>query len=123
VLSQCNTFLVHRIVNDVDQALIRRLVPDALGDLLSELPSLPTRVGMLLGWAADIPTVVEMHDLDVNYRPQSDDPPLFGVWTGDKPGSTGWTAVSDLWSAGGQAPSEVSEPDDAESQSRDSTLE
>jgi len=31
VLSQCNTFLLHRIVNDRDQELVRRLVPDNLG--------------------------------------------------------------------------------------------
>jgi hypothetical protein len=43
VLSQCNTFLLHRIVNDRDQELVRRLVPDALGDLLRELPSVLSR--------------------------------------------------------------------------------
>lgn len=31
VLSQCNTFLLHRLVNDRDQELVRRLVPDGLG--------------------------------------------------------------------------------------------
>jgi hypothetical protein len=36
VLSQCNTFLLHRIVNDRDQDLVRRLVPDALGELRRE---------------------------------------------------------------------------------------
>lgn len=97
VLSQCNTFLVHRIVNDGDQALVRRLVPDALGELLLELPSLPTRVGILLGWATDVPTVVEVHELAEVYRPHSEDPPLFGVWTGSTPGSLGWAAVSDAW--------------------------
>ncbi|MEW5815080.1 MAG: ATP-binding protein [Spirochaetota bacterium] len=30
VLSQCNTFLLHRIVNDRDQELVRRLIPDNL---------------------------------------------------------------------------------------------
>jgi DNA helicase HerA-like ATPase len=34
VLSQCNTFLLHRIVNDRDQDLVRRLVPDSLSSLL-----------------------------------------------------------------------------------------
>ena len=52
VLSQCNTFLLHRLVNDRDQDLVKRLVPDGLGPLLRELPSLPTRRAILLGWAA-----------------------------------------------------------------------
>ena len=51
VLSQCNTFLLHRIVNDRDQELVRRLVPDNIGGLLQELPILPTRKAILLGWA------------------------------------------------------------------------
>ena len=57
VLSQCNTFLLHRLVNDHDQDLMKRLVPDGLGPLLRELPSLPTRRAILLGWAAPAPTV------------------------------------------------------------------
>src|SRR5690606_5225294 len=55
VLSQCNTFLLHRIVNDRDQELVRRLVPDNIGGLLQELPILPTRKAILLGWASPLP--------------------------------------------------------------------
>ena len=55
VLSQCNTFLLHRLVNDRDQDLVKRLVPDGLGPLLRELPTLPTRRAILLGWAAPAP--------------------------------------------------------------------
>ncbi len=59
VLAQCNTFLLHRIVNDADQNLVARLVPDNVGGLLRELPSLPSRQAVLLGWAAPIPVLVE----------------------------------------------------------------
>ena len=34
VLSQCNTFLLHRIVNDRDQDLVKRLVPDTIGGVI-----------------------------------------------------------------------------------------
>ena len=51
VLSQCNSFLLHRISNDRDQELIHRLVPDNLRGLLRELPSLPSQQAILLGWA------------------------------------------------------------------------
>jgi uncharacterized protein len=43
VLAQCNSFLLHRLVNDIDQNLVRRLVPDALGEVLKELPTLPSQ--------------------------------------------------------------------------------
>jgi DNA helicase HerA-like ATPase len=71
VLAQCNTFLLHRIVNDRDQDLVGKLVPDNLGGLLSELPSLPSRQAILLGWAATVPTLVEISELPKEQRPQS----------------------------------------------------
>nr|AAU83686.1 conserved hypothetical protein [uncultured archaeon GZfos32G12] len=43
VLSQCNTFLLHRLVNDRDQELVKRFIPDNLGSILNELPVLPTK--------------------------------------------------------------------------------
>ena len=47
VLGQCNTFILHRIVNDQDQQLVGRIVPDNLGSLLRELPSLPSRQAVM----------------------------------------------------------------------------
>ncbi|HYW11790.1 MAG TPA: DUF87 domain-containing protein, partial [Longimicrobium sp.] len=51
VLSQCNTFLLHRLVNDRDQDLVGRLVPDTLGGMLRELPTLPARHAIIVGQA------------------------------------------------------------------------
>jgi DNA helicase HerA-like ATPase len=96
VLSQCNTFLIHRVVNDVDQALLRRLVPDALGELLNELPSLPSRVAVLLGWASQIPTLVTIDELGQAHRPRSEDPRFLSVWRSADSGS-GWTSVVEQW--------------------------
>jgi hypothetical protein len=97
VLSQCNTFLLHRIVNDRDQDLVRRLVPDALGDLLRELPSLPSRRGILLGWGAPAPVLVEVRELPEAHRPHSPDPDFWDVWTGEKLRSVDWTAIAGSW--------------------------
>ncbi|MDK2855959.1 MAG: hypothetical protein PWQ86_1172 [Bacillota bacterium] len=83
VLSQCNTFLLHRIVNDHDQELVRRLVPEGVGALLRDLPSLPSRRAILLGSAAPAPVLVEMRELSEAERPQSPDPAFWDVWTGD----------------------------------------
>jgi hypothetical protein len=97
VLSQCNTFLLHRIVNDRDQDLVRRLVPDALGDLLRELPSLPSRRAILLGWGAPAPVLVEVRELPENQRPHSPDPDFWSVWTGMRPCSVDWQTIADSW--------------------------
>ncbi|PAQ06728.1 ATP-binding protein [Mesorhizobium temperatum] len=98
VLAQCNTFLLHRIVNDADQNLVARLVPDNVGGLLRELPSLPSRQAVLLGWAAPIPVLVEVDELPDAQRPQSADPDFWNVWTLAEERSIDWGAVSKAWS-------------------------
>ncbi len=97
VLSQCNTFLLHRIVNDRDQELVRRLVPDNIGGLLQELPILPTRKAILLGWASPLPILVEMNELKPEHRPKSDDPDFWDVWTRTSEREVNWKDLADDW--------------------------
>lgn len=97
ILSQCNTFLLHRLVNDRDQKLVRRLVPDGLGTLLRELPSLPTRRAILLGWAAPAPTLVEVQEIAEDFRPHSPDPAFWDVWTGREKRHINWEKIALTW--------------------------
>lgn len=97
VLSQCNTFLLHRIVNDRDQELVRRLVPDNIGGLLQELPILPTRKAILLGWASPLPILVEMNELKPEHRPKSDDPDFWDVWTRKEEREVDWKKLANDW--------------------------
>jgi len=83
VLSQCNSYLLHRISNDRDQELVHKLVPDNLRGLLRDLPSLPARHAILLGWASEMPVLVQMSNLSKDQRPKSDDPDFWAVWSGD----------------------------------------
>lgn len=84
VLSQCNSFLLHRISNDRDQELVHRLVPDNLRGLLRDLPSLPSRHAILMGWASELPVLVQMNALAESERPSSDDPDFWNVWSGSE---------------------------------------
>lgn len=97
VLAQCNSFLLHRLVNNRDQDLVARLVPDSLGDLLQELPSLPPRQAILLGWATEVPTLVEIKHLAANQRPNSDDPLYWATWTGSRQVDFSWDSVVEHW--------------------------
>jgi len=97
-LAQCNTFILHRIVNDIDQNLVSRLVPDNVGGLLRELPSLPSRQAILLGWATPIPVLVEIAELPNAQRPRSADPDFWDVWTHAKERSVDWAVVANDWS-------------------------
>lgn len=97
VLSQCNTFLLHRISNDKDQELVHRLLPDNLHGLLRDLPVLPSRNAILLGWAAELPVLVQMNELSKEQRPQSDDPDFWDVWTRQKERTVDWKTIADDW--------------------------
>lgn len=97
VLSQCNSFLLHRISNDRDQELVHKLVPDNLRGLLRDLPSLPSRNAILLGWASELPLLVQMNALPENQRPKSDDPDFWDVWSNKSPREVQWKVVSDDW--------------------------
>lgn len=99
VLSQCNSFLLHRIVNDRDQDLVKRLVPDGLGEFLRELPSLPSRRAILLGWGAPAPLLVEIRELPDSERPHSPDPAFWDVWTGKQECKIDWGEVSSRWTS------------------------
>lgn len=103
VLAQCNTFLLHRIVNDADQNLVARLVPDNVAGLLRELPSLPSRQAILLGWATPIPVLVEVDELPYEQRPRSADPDFWEVWTLAKERAVDWSAITKDWAGGSEA--------------------
>lgn len=108
VLSQCNSFLLHRISNDRDQELVNRLVPDNLKGLLRELPSLPSQNAILLGWASELPILVKMNDLPKAHQPHSDDPDFWNVWTRQSTDgqpvvrNANWKEIADDWQ--GKAP-------------------
>lgn len=99
VLSQCNTFLLHRISNDRDQQLVNRLVPDNLRGLLRELPSLPSQSAILLGWASLLPILVKMNDLPKEQQPRSDDPEFWKVWTKEEERRIDWDRIVSEWQA------------------------
>lgn len=97
VLSQCNTFLLHRISNDKDQELVRRLLPDNLHGLIRDLPVLPSRYAVLLGWASELPVLVRMRDLPKEQRPQSSDPDFWDVWTRKSARDVEWEKLANDW--------------------------
>ena len=100
VLSQCNTFLLHRISNDKDQEMVHRLVPDNLRGLLRELPSLPSQLAIMLGWASELPVLVKMNNLPKSEQPRSDDPEFWDVWTNREQRRIDWESVVELWHEG-----------------------
>ncbi|WDA22957.1 DUF87 domain-containing protein [Aeromonas hydrophila] len=107
VLSQCNTFLLHRISNDRDQEQVSKMVPDNLRGLLRELPSLPSQHAILMGWASELPILVKMKSLSKSQQPHSNDPDFWDVWTRADPDGQRvdrkpeWGRVVDDWQNNG----------------------
>lgn len=77
--------------------LVGRMVPDALGDLLNELPSLPSRQAILLGWATPLPTLVEITTLAEDQQPRSKDPKYWETWTWQRRIEFEWPDVVRHW--------------------------
>jgi DNA helicase HerA-like ATPase len=83
ILSQCNNFLVLRLTNDVDQNVIRKLVPDSMTGLTDMLPLLDIGEALLLGDAVLMPTRIKL-DKPVN-KPASGTLPFWSKWNSDEP--------------------------------------
>ena len=77
--------------------MVKRLVPDTLGKILDELPSLPTQKVIVLGVAVPIPTVVNIKELPYGKRPKSDNPEFWNVWTRKSNRSLSWNDVVEEW--------------------------
>jgi hypothetical protein len=60
ILSQCNNFLSLRLTNDIDQGVIKRLMPDSLAGLTSVLPLLDTGEALMLGDAVLLPSRIKL---------------------------------------------------------------
>jgi DNA helicase HerA-like ATPase len=96
-IAQCNSFVLHRIVNDRDQELVSRLAPDTSGSLLKELPSLPTQQAILMGLASEIPLVFDVRLLPEAHRPNSDNPRFWDAWTRTRPVPPNLSGLAVSW--------------------------
>lgn len=69
------------------------------GGMLRELPMLPSQRAILLGWASELPVMVQMNYLDEEQRPQSNDPDYWDIWTahGDNFRKSDWGAIARDW--------------------------
>jgi len=73
VLSQCNSWLVLRLTNTVDQQHVSKFLPDNLAGLARMLPSLSRQEAIFVGEAAALPARIKVRTLEEDELPQSDD--------------------------------------------------
>ena len=100
ILSQCGSMIALRITNSADRAKVAAAVPDDLGGLVDQLPSLRTGEGIFLGEVMPIPSRVRVRK--AKHKPVGDDPILPDAWQkADRPDGglyaralTNWRAQS-----------------------------
>jgi uncharacterized protein len=78
ILSQCNNFIILRLLNPTDQAYISRLVPDNFTGLNSVVPLLRQGEAVIVGDAIPIPQRVQIDFPQP--APQSSDVKFFDKW-------------------------------------------
>ena len=78
VLSQCNTFIVHKLQNPEDQKYIKQVVSSATEDILNQLPVLPQQHAIIFGDAVRSPVQVKLRDVDP--KPKSQNPKYIEQW-------------------------------------------
>src|SRR5690606_27925283 len=78
VLSQCGSLVALRMTNSTDRSKVAAAVPDDLGGLVEQLPSLRTGEGIFLGEVMPIPSRVRVRK--ARQKPVGDNPKLPEVW-------------------------------------------
>lgn len=81
VLSQCNSFIIHRLQNPEDQKYIKGLVSSANADILDQLPIIPQQHAIITGDCVRTPIQVRIDD--VNPTPNSHNPKYIKNWLTD----------------------------------------
>ncbi|WP_286895764.1 MULTISPECIES: ATP-binding protein [Sphingobacterium] len=113
VLSQCNSFIIHRLQNPEDQRYIQGLVSSANADILEQLPVIPQQHAIITGDCVRAPIQVRIDD--VYPTPNSHNPKYIENWLGDadipyKEVANRWLGVKEKLEEGDQ------EVDDSEDQ-------
>ena len=81
VLSQCNSFIIHRLQNQEDQKYIRGLVSSANADILDQLPIITQQHAIITGDCVRTPIQVRIDD--VSPTPNSNNPKFIEQWLKD----------------------------------------
>lgn len=79
VLSQSNNFIAMRLTNIDDQTVIKRLLPDSLGDYAEMLPILDIGEALVVGDASLLPSRIKI--TPPNYKPKSATIDFWDEWS------------------------------------------
>ena len=110
VLSQCSSFIVHRLQNPEDLRYFKDIVPGIYEPLLNQLPMLSPQTALVLGECVRAPTIARIREAQP--LPQSRDPRFYKYWTQEADSSLDIESICARWegkdnSFGESPPTEV----------------
>lgn len=95
LLSQCNSFIVHRLQNPADLGYFRQIVPSLFAPMLDQLPALPQRTALALGEFVRAPALVRIRE--ARPTPRSQDPRFFASWSRDSAPKIDVEKIASKW--------------------------
>lgn len=98
VLSQCNSYIVHRLQNPEDLRYFREIVPSIFGPMLEQIPALAPRTALVLGECVPVPALIRVRE--ARPLPRSDDPRFYRYWVEDEVPDVDVEAICSRWESG-----------------------
>ena len=99
VLSQCSSFIVHRLQNPEDLRYFKEIVPGIYGPMLDQIPALAPQTALVLGECVPAPALVKVRE--ARPVPRSRDPLFYRYWVGDSTPEVEVEGICERWEGGG----------------------
>ncbi|MDW7760673.1 MAG: DUF87 domain-containing protein [Acidobacteriota bacterium] len=99
VLSQCSSFIVHRLQNPEDLRYFKEIVPGIFGPMLEQIPALAPQTALVLGECVPAPALVKIRE--ARPVPRSRDPKFYRYWVADEAPAINVEDICKHWENGG----------------------
>ncbi len=95
VISQCSSFIVHRLQNPEDLRYFKEIVPGIFGPMLEQIPALAPQTALVLGECVPVPALVKVRNAQP--VPRSLDPKFYRYWVGEQAPMVDVEGICGLW--------------------------
>jgi len=115
VLSQCSSFIVHRLQNPEDLRYFKEIVPGIYGPMLEQIPALAPQTALVLGECVPAPALVKIRE--ARPVPRSRDPQFYRYWVSDAAPAVDVEGICAQWEGkrdDGDEPSSAGATDEVE---------
>lgn len=98
VLSQCSSFIVHRLQNPEDLRYFKEIVPGIYGAMLEQISALAPQTALVLGECVPAPALVKVRE--ARPVPRSRDPQFYRYWAADSAPAIDVEGICKQWEGG-----------------------